>query len=76
LEPVSRIDKFRAVLLSTYSLNNKIMEKSFTYIGVDISKLTFDVAILKDGKYQYYKFENQVKGSKSSLSPYRLMIVV
>ena len=40
------------------------MEKSFTYIGVDISKLTFDVAILKDGKYQYYKFENQVKGFK------------
>lgn len=40
------------------------MEKSFTYVGIDISKLTFDVAILRNGKYQYYKFENEAAGFK------------
>ena len=43
------------------------MEKSFTYVGVDISKLTFDVAIFKSGKYQYYKFENETNGFKAFL---------
>lgn len=43
------------------------MEKTFTYVGIDISKLTFDVAVLKDGKYQHYKFENETKGFKAFL---------
>ncbi|MCL6221014.1 IS110 family transposase [Zunongwangia pacifica] len=38
------------------------MEKSFTYVGIDISKLTFDVALLEKGKYQHYKFKNEVEG--------------
>lgn len=38
------------------------MEKSFTYVGIDISKLTFDVAILKNGKYHHYKFTNRLDG--------------
>lgn len=43
------------------------MEKTFTYIGIDISKLTFDVAILSSGKYQHYKFNNEAKGFKAFL---------
>lgn len=43
------------------------MEKSFTYVGVDISKLTFDVAIFNNGKYQHYKFANETKGFKTFL---------
>ncbi|SFQ51858.1 IS110 family transposase [Flavobacterium akiainvivens] len=43
------------------------MEKSFTYVGIDISKLTFDIAIFQSGKYQYYKFENETKGFKAFL---------
>jgi transposase len=43
------------------------MEKSFTYVGIDISKLTFDVAIFKSGRYQHYKFENETKGFKAFL---------
>lgn len=41
------------------------MEKTFTYVGIDISKLTFDVAILEDGAYHHYKFSNDLKGFKS-----------
>ena len=38
------------------------MQTLTKYIGVDISKLTFDVAI-RDGKsYQHYKFENKEEG--------------
>tara|TARA_B100001105_G_scaffold64052_1_gene49961 strand:- start:140 stop:1117 length:978 start_codon:yes stop_codon:yes gene_type:complete len=43
------------------------MEKSFTYVGIDISKLTFDVAILINGKYKHYKFENETTGFKKFL---------
>lgn len=38
------------------------MEKSFNYVGIDISKLTFDVALNYDGKYRHYKFTNDAKG--------------
>ncbi|WP_242604830.1 IS110 family RNA-guided transposase [Flavobacterium subsaxonicum] len=41
------------------------MEKSFIYVGVDISKLTFDVAIFKNGIYYHHKFSNDLKGFKS-----------
>ena len=41
------------------------MEKSFTYVGIDISKLTFDVALFKDGSYRHYKFDNQANGFKA-----------
>lgn len=43
------------------------MEKTFIYVGIDISKLTFDVAVLKSEKYQYYKFENEIRGFKAFL---------
>lgn len=39
------------------------MKKSKNYIGIDISKLTFDVAIrLASGKYKYVKFSNNFDG--------------
>jgi transposase len=39
------------------------MEKTRNYVGIDISKLTFDVAITdKEGKYYHYKFSNDNKG--------------
>lgn len=34
------------------------------YVGIDISKLTFDVAIGKNGCYRYYKFSNSLEGFK------------
>lgn len=40
------------------------MEKSFNYVGIDISKLTFDVALNCDGHYVHYKFANDIKGFK------------
>jgi transposase len=39
------------------------MKKTFNYIGIDISKLTFDVALsTKDGKYSHFKFKNNLDG--------------
>lgn len=39
------------------------MKKTFNYIGIDISKLTFDVAIsTKEGKYSHFKFKNNLDG--------------
>lgn len=39
------------------------MKKSNHYVGIDISKLTFDVAIYnQDSKYRYYKFSNNEEG--------------
>lgn len=39
------------------------MKKSKNYVGIDISKLTFDVAICNsDGKYKYFKFSNNHEG--------------
>lgn len=38
------------------------MESKVNYIGVDISKLSFDVAIEKEGGYAYYKLPNDQKG--------------
>lgn len=35
------------------------MKKSNNYVGIDISKLTFDVAICNsESKYKYFKFTN------------------
>lgn len=34
------------------------------YIGIDISKLTFDVAIENENRYTYYKFINEATGFK------------
>lgn len=50
-------------LLSTY-LKDKTMEKSFNYVGIDISKLTFDVALPKGDSYEHYQFSNDIKGFK------------
>lgn len=38
------------------------MKKSKNYVGIDISKLSFDVAICIDNKYKYYKFPNKTEG--------------
>ena len=39
------------------------MKKSKNYIGIDISKLSFDVAIFnQDGKYEHHKFGNDEEG--------------
>lgn len=44
------------------------MKKSKDYVGIDISKLTFDVALSKsENKYKYYKFSNDIKGFKAFL---------
>lgn len=41
------------------------MTKNKNYVGIDISKLTFDVAILDEkGKYKHYKFTNDLDGFK------------
>jgi transposase len=40
------------------------MEKTFIYVGIDISKLTFDVALTKDNSYEHYQFSNDAKGFK------------
>ena len=41
---------------------HKFMESKVNYIGVDISKLSFDVAIEKDSRYVHYKLANDPKG--------------
>lgn len=39
------------------------MKKSNNYVGIDISKLTFDVAICNsESKYKYFKFANKHEG--------------
>lgn len=41
------------------------MKKLFNYVGIDISKLTFDVALsTKEGKYSHFKFKNNSDGFK------------
>lgn len=37
------------------------------FIGIDISKQTFDVAFCKDEKWEYYDFPNNLQGFKSLL---------
>jgi transposase len=37
------------------------------YVGIDISKSSFDVAIEKDNRYHYYKFSNDKAGFKELL---------
>jgi transposase len=36
--------------------------ENFNYVGIDISKLTFDVAIESNGKYVHHKFKNNAEG--------------
>jgi len=38
------------------------------YIGIDISKASFDVAIEKAGRYRYYRFGNDTQGFKSLIT--------
>jgi transposase len=63
-EPVFRIDKSIADFFRLlFFLKNKVMTKSKNYIGIDISKLTFDVAISDEKeKYKHYKFSNDLDG--------------
>ena len=44
------------------------MECIRNYIGIDISKLTFDVAINNNGAYRHYKFTNDISGFKDLVS--------
>lgn len=41
------------------------MKKCINYVGIDISKLTFDVAIYDQKAYKHYKFSNDLKGFES-----------
>ena len=42
--------------------------KTKNHVGIDISKLTFDVAIENEqGKYKHYKLSNDSKGFKDFL---------
>ena len=34
------------------------MQNAINYVGVDISKLSFDVAIPNGAKYDHHKFDN------------------
>ena len=44
------------------------MKKTTKHVGIDISKLTFDIAIEKEnGKYAHYKFSNDSQGFKEFL---------
>ena len=36
--------------------------ENFNYVGIDVSKLTFDVAIESNGKYVHHKFKNNEEG--------------
>jgi transposase len=66
VEPVSRIDKSRAVSSVYFFVNNKAMGKTLNYVGIDISKLTFDVAVSNgQGKYLHHKFSNDIAGFES-----------
>jgi transposase len=38
------------------------MEKSFNYVGIDISKLTFDIALPKGDSHEHHQFSNDTKG--------------
>lgn len=38
------------------------MKKCINYVGIDISKSTFDVAIYQQETYYHYKFSNDLKG--------------
>jgi transposase len=40
---------------------------SHNYVGIDISKVTFDVAVNHQDEYHYYKFSNDVNGFKAFL---------
>lgn len=45
------------------------MKKNTIYVGIDISKLSFDVAIENEnGKYVYYKMSNNTEGFKKLFS--------
>jgi transposase len=43
------------------------MQSQTNYTGIDISKLFFDVAISKQGRYGHYKFSNDESGFQSLL---------
>jgi len=43
------------------------MQSQANYTGVDISKLFFDVAFMAEGRYRYYKFNNDAAGFKALL---------
>lgn len=66
LEPACRIDKLQTDFLC---YKNKFMKKITNYVGIDISKLTFDVAIKNEkGKYEHHKLSNDNKGFKDFYS--------
>lgn len=48
-------------------LKYKVMN-SHNYVGIDISKATFDVAVPQSEGYCYYKFANDLKGFKALFS--------
>jgi transposase len=47
--------------------NNKTMQNSINYVGIDISKLFFDAALPDGEGYRYYKFDNDQVGFSALL---------
>lgn len=43
------------------------MQSETNYVGIDISKSFFDVAVLQQGKYRHYKFNNDESGFRCLL---------
>jgi transposase len=49
------------------------MESAKNYIGIDVSKLTFDVALEIDNTYQYHQFSNGQDGFKALITLIKLL---
>jgi transposase len=47
--------------------SNKAMQNTINYVGIDISKFFFDVALPDGGGYRYYKFNNDQTGFSALL---------
>ena len=63
-EVVARIAT-RMQLTLTYPIKISVSKRKdffMIFVGIDISKFTFDVAVLVDGKYQSRQFENKQPG--------------
>jgi len=43
------------------------MQSETNYVGIDISKSFFDVAVIQQGKYRHYKFNNDESGFQALL---------
>lgn len=54
----------KAMTLLIQSIVYTYLERAMLFIGIDISKLTFDAAYLKNNRYVHKQFDNNPKGFK------------